>query len=272
MKSKLQSPLLVSIFLILYTLNTSAQDRVFNYTYQSNILNKGVKEIEVWTSVNTGKKDYFREIENRVEYEIGLGSNLQMSFYLNSKQKAFFDNISGEIVMDPTEISISNEWKYKFSDPVANKIGFAGYGEITVATDELEIELKAIFDKKIGNTLHALNLVFEHESETTTVEGKMKTNQAIKYDVNYGASYTLSNKWNLGGELLYRNIYANVDRSVQSAIFAGPCIEYHVDNFWINLSYSPQIAGLRNLEGVKGLNVDEFTKNNFRILFSYWFN
>jgi len=249
-----------------------AQDRVFNYTYQSNVLNKGVKEIEVWTTVNSGKNDYYRELESRVEYEVGLGSNLQMSFYLNSKQKAFYDDITGEIVMDPTEISFSNEWKYKFSDPVANKIGFAGYGEITVATDELEFELKAIFDKKIGNTLHALNLVTEFESETSTVDGKIKTNKAIKYDVNYGASYTFSKKWNLGGEFLYRNIYAYEDKTTQSAIFAGPCLEYHVDNFWINLSYAPQLAGLKNPDGLKGLNVDEFTKNNFRVLFSYWFN
>jgi len=50
--------------------------------------------------------------------------------------------------MDPTEISFSNEWKYKFSDPVADKIGFTGYAEVTVATDELELEFKAILDKK----------------------------------------------------------------------------------------------------------------------------
>jgi len=261
----------ITTVLLLSTMSLMAQDRVFNYTYQSNVLNKGVKEIEVQTSVNTGKEDYYREIETRVEYEVGLGSNLQMSFYLNSKQQASFDNITGEIVMNPSEISISNEWKYKFSDPVANKIGFAGYGEITVATDELELELKAIFDKKIGNTLHALNLVLENEYETSALNGKIKTNLAIKYDVNYGASYTLSKKWNLGGEFLLRNIYFNENKSTQSALFLGPCLEYHIDSFWINLSYSPQIAGLRNPDGIKGLNVDEFTKNNFRVLFSYWF-
>ena len=96
-------------------------------------------------------------------------------------------------------------------------------------------------------------------------------NEALKYDFNYGASYTLSNRWNLGAEFLYQNIYFNKDKSTQSAIFAGPCLEYHIDGFWINLSYSPQIAGLKNPGEIKGLNVDEFTKNNFRVLFSYWF-
>lgn len=45
-------------------MNSYAQDRVFNYTYQSAVLNKGQKELEVWTTVISGKKDYYREIQN----------------------------------------------------------------------------------------------------------------------------------------------------------------------------------------------------------------
>ena len=151
---------LIAGLLFLSTMSLIAQDRLFNYTYQSNVLNKGQKELEVSINILQGKDDYYREIQNRIEYEVGLGSKLQTSFYLNSKQKAGFDAITGEIVMDATEISVSNEWKYKFSDPVADNIGFAGYAEFTVATDELEIELKAIFDKVIGKTTHAANIFF----------------------------------------------------------------------------------------------------------------
>ena len=94
-------------------------------------LNSGQKRIRSLDNITYRKsQDYYREIQNRVEYEVGLGSNLQVAFYLNSKQKAGFDEVTGEIVMEPTEISISNEWKYKISDPVADKIGFAAYGEL----------------------------------------------------------------------------------------------------------------------------------------------
>ena len=79
-----KSSLIVS-FLLISTINLMAQDRIFNYTYQSAVLNKGQKELEVWTTVFSGKEDYYREIQNRVEYEVGLGSNLQVAFYLNSK-------------------------------------------------------------------------------------------------------------------------------------------------------------------------------------------
>ena len=262
---------IITSILFLSAINISAQDRIFNYTYQSNVLNKGQKELEVWTTVLQGKKDYYREIKNRVEYEIGLGSNLQVAFYLNSKQKAFFDDVTGEIVMDPTEISISNEWKYKFSDPVANKIGFAGYFELAVATDEIEIELKAIFDKKIGRTLHAVNLILEPEWETTTENGSVKTETEIKYDFNYAFSYNLNKNWNLGAEIINRNVYIKSDKFTHSALFGGPTIAYCTNKFWINLTAMPQIAGLNKPEESNGLNLDEFTKFETRLIFSYAF-
>jgi hypothetical protein len=262
---------LAFVFLILNTSFVTAQDRIFNYTYQSSVLGKGQKEIEVWTTVLEGKSDYFREIQNRVEYETGLGSNLQMAFYLNTKQKAYFDAITGEIVMNPSEISISNEWKYKFSDAVANTIGFAGYAELTVATDELEFELKAIFDKKIGRTLHAVNLIFEPEWETTTRNGKVETNEAYKYDANYAFSFSLSKNWNLGAEFIDKNIYIKQEQITNAAIFAGPTIAFNTNKFWINFSVLPQVMGLRNPQNTSGLNLDEYTKMDSRLIFSYSF-
>jgi len=260
-------------FLLLITINACllAQDRIFNYTYQSNVLNKGHKELEVWTTILQGKTYYYREIQNRVEYEVGLGSNLQVAFYLNSKQKTSFDETSSEIIMSPTEISFSNEWKYKFSDPVANFIGFAGYGEIAIAGDELEIELKGIFDKKIGRTLHAVNLIFEPEWITTTKNGKNTTNTEIEYDFNYAFSYNLNKKWNLGAEFINRNIYDNENKNTNSALFLGPTISHSTSNFWINISAMPQIYGLTNSSRNSGLNLNEFTKFEIRLLFSYSF-
>ena len=257
--------------LLLSTMSLLAQDRLFNYTYQTIVLSKGVKELEVSINVLSGKTNYYREIQNRVEYEVGLGSKLQTSFYLNSKQKAAFDAITGEIVINPTEISFSNEWKYKFSDPVANRIGFAGYVEFTVATDELEIELKAIFDKIIGKTTHALNLTFEPEWETTTQDGKVVTATELKYDVNYGFSYGINKNWSFGAEIIDRNVYIKNDKFTHSALFAGPTFGYHINKFWANVSVSPQIVGIHNPDKSSGLNAEEFTKMDSRLIFSYSF-
>jgi hypothetical protein len=66
--------------LTITSFTTYAQDRMFTYTYQSNVLNKGQRELEVWNTLRMGKQDYFSRFDNRTEYEIGLGSNLQTSF------------------------------------------------------------------------------------------------------------------------------------------------------------------------------------------------
>jgi len=262
---------LIVSFLFLSTMSLMAQDRIFNYTYQTNVLNKGTKELEVQIGSQDGKENYFRQIKTRVEYEVGLGSNVQTSFYLNSKQKAEFDDVTGEIVMSATEISLSNEWKYKISDPVADPIGFAAYGEFTLATDELEVEVKAIFDKIIGRSTHALNLTLEPEWETSTEDGKLATEFALKYEFDYGYSYNINKSWNLGLEVREVNVYSKADDFTQSALFAGPTVGYNMNNFWINLSFNPQIAGLSNPDSKSGLNVDEFTKYDSRIIFSYTF-
>ncbi len=263
--------ILLSLSLTLTGNALMAQDRIFNYTYQSNVLNKNQKELEVFTTVLSGKKDYFREIQNRVEYEVGLGSNLQTAFYLNTKQKAFFDDITGEVVMNPTEISVSNEWKYKFSDAVADKIGFAAYTEFTLATDEIEIELKAILDKKIGKTLHVINLTFEPEWETTTKDFKATTEMELKYDFNYAFAYNINKNWNIGAEFINKNVFVKADDFTHSALFAGPTLSYANNKFWVNLTALPQINGLKNLDNKKGLNLDEFTKFETRLVFSFAF-
>ncbi len=263
--------IVLASFLLLSTMSLLAQDRVFNYTYQSAVLEKGERELEVSINSFDGKEDYFRELETKIEFEVGLTSKLQTSFYLNTKQQAAFEKMTGEIVLSPSEISISNEWKYKFSDPVANRIGFAGYAEFTIATDELEIEMKAIFDKKIGRMTHAFNATLEPEWETTVIEGKKMVYNNLNYNFNYALCYNINKIWNLGAEIINRNIYVGKDKLTNSALFAGPTLGFNIDKFWINLSFSPQVTGLKNPNNVSGLNLNAYTKTDTKIIFSYSF-
>ena len=96
------------------------QDRIFTYAYQSTVLNKGQREIEIWNTVESGKEDFYRRLRHRVEYEIGLGGNVQTAFYLNIDQK--FEQ--------PVSLGFSTEWKWKLTDPVANAVGLGLYGEL----------------------------------------------------------------------------------------------------------------------------------------------
>ncbi len=264
-----------ALFLSLITCCMTAivwsQDRIFTYTYQSNVLNQTQKELEVWTTVLEGKEDYYRAIQTRVEYEIGLGNQLQVAFYLNTKQTSYLDTANGVIALEPAEISFSNEWKYKFSDAQADEIGFAGYTELTVAADELEWELKAIFDKRIGQTLHALNLIYEPEWKKTVTNGKVATENELKYAMHYGFSYQVTKNWNLGSELLCRSVYFKESKQTHSALFAGPTLAYNKGNFWLNLTAMPQWTNLNHSTVDRPQNLTEFTKWESRLIFSYAF-
>ncbi|HZK68134.1 MAG TPA: hypothetical protein VFC36_00905, partial [Paludibacter sp.] len=72
-----------------------AQDRLFTYTYQSNVLNKGQKEIEVWTTMHNEREKYYRALDHSLEFELGLGSKLQTSFYLNYGYAKGIDTSNG---------------------------------------------------------------------------------------------------------------------------------------------------------------------------------
>ena len=103
--------------------NITAQDRLFTYTYQSGVLNSGQREIEVWNTFRTGRTDYFARLDNRTEFEIGLGKNLQTAFYLNLTSKTNTVDILGvKSFTTGNELSFSNEWKYKILDPLADKM------------------------------------------------------------------------------------------------------------------------------------------------------
>jgi hypothetical protein len=248
-----------------------AQDRVFTYTYQSNVLNKGQKEIEVWTTLATGRQDYYRGLKHNLEFEIGLGGKLQTSFYLNygySKGIATENGI--QILNSENSYSFANEWKLKLSDPVANKFGSALYFETALAPDETAFESKIILDKQSGKFLNAFNLVGEYVIGKAFTENGTKINvenqKEFNLELNYGCSYKINNQWSAGLEAMNQNVFAE-NKLEYSILTAGPVISYSTNGFWVNLGAMPQLA---NLKG-GGRELIEHDGLQVRLLFSYAF-
>ena len=188
----------------------NAQDRVFNYTYQSGVLNKGQKEIEIWSTLASGRTDFYRSIKHRMEYEVGLGGKLQTSFYLNyGYGKSVVEENGIQRLKNDTKYSFSNEWKLKLSDPVANRIGSVLYFEYTLAPDEVELESKIILDKQIGNFTHAFNIVGEYEMGKKFMPNgtRLATENEGELTVvlNYGQSYRIKNNLSVGLEAMNQN-------------------------------------------------------------------
>lgn len=248
--------------------HANAQDRLFTYTYQSGVLNKGQKEIEVWNTLRTGRSDYYSRLDNRTEYEIGLGSRLQTAFYLNltSKTATVADGESKSLSTN-NEISFSNEWKLKLLDPVANPFGMALYGEYSIGSNEYELEGKLIVDKKINKLTVAANAIYELELEPEQEADETEWEKEQKADLNLAFAYSATPRVAVTLENTFRNVIAESEIE-HSALYSGLGISYTQDNFWINFTALPQVSSFKGQTG-NGLNLNEFEKVQFRLLFSY---
>ncbi|MFZ4413516.1 MAG: hypothetical protein ACOYOV_10570 [Bacteroidales bacterium] len=260
---------IVFALLLLTATFSQAQDRLFTYTYQSSVLNKGQKEIEVWTTMLNNRENFYRAFEHRLEFEVGLGSAVQTSFYLNyGYSKGIVSNNNIESIENNNTYSFSNEWKLKLSDPVIHPIGSALYFEYTLGTDESALETKLILDKQIGKTVQAFNIVGEYafingfELNVNKIEIKKETE--INLEFNYAFAYKLNNNLSLGVEIFNKNRYENHELKY-SILSMGPCISYNFEGFWVNLSCLPQISDIRN--GKQELIDNE--KIQTRLCFSY---
>ncbi len=248
--------------------NATAQDRLFTYTYQSTVLGSGQREIEVWNTMRMARAQYFGRLDHRIEYEMGLGHNLQTAFYLNAGYETTLEK--GMLVGRSTGLFFSNEWKWKLADPVASPVGIALYGEIECATDEFALETKLILDKQIGETFHSFNAVAESEWEVVTEAGQVKTEFNLKSEFDYGFAFRLSRRCHIGFEASQRNEW-NPDEGLKySSLNLGPAFSFSMEKFWANLTVLPQLAGFKSVDGLtEGLELAEHEKLEVRLIFSW---
>jgi hypothetical protein len=259
---------IVLFALFLSALTIQAQDRLFTYTYQSTVLNKGQKELEIWNTLRTGRSDFYSRLDNRSEFEIGLGKNIQTAFYLNlTTQTKTLEENSIKSLETENEISFSNEWKWKLLDPVANPFGLALYGEYGIGSKEYELEGKLLIDKKINNFTVAANAIYEAEFKPEFENNKLEWEKETKMDFNLAFAYSFSPKFHLTMENAYRN-FLEEGKLLHSALYSGIGISCIQETFWINFTVLPQILSFKG-ETNNSLNLNEFEKVQFRLIFSY---
>ena len=258
----------VFVIIFLAGIITKAQDRYFARTYTSNVLPKGTIDLEFWHTSRIGHKDqFFHAQDQRLEAEFGLGKNWQTAFYFNRYQKRFSEGPDGTTVSN--EIGFSNEWKWKLSDPVANRIGFALYEEWGIkGGDELELETKLIFDKVVGKSVFAFNATYELEKEFEWVNGKVKSdNWAMPVEFDLAWMYNINKSAGLGFEILNHNDILKRDGWVHSVLFGGPTFIYRSGRWFVIANYLPQWVNLRKTSVAPGNKVlDEHERAEARIL------
>jgi len=270
---------ITALFIFFFNLLSFSQDRMFAYTYQTNVLNKGDFDLEFQNTLSTGKSGAYspyvfgRHLDQRLEYEIGLGKNIQTSFYLNSELFNYADTSSTSLNQE-MKISFSNEWKWKLSDPVANGIGFALYEELEFGGNNFESETKLIFDKRWQKDLVAFNIVYKYEIEkeisriNNVTKGTWVSNSPVELYFAYMHFY--KQQFGMGMELRDNNLITHDEDWKNSVIFGGPAFHASAGRFFVNLSVLPQLINLHKTASAPGnLDLNNFGKIESRIIIGY---
>ncbi|PWT93844.1 MAG: hypothetical protein C5B54_01240 [Acidobacteria bacterium] len=258
-----------------------AQDRVFAYTYQSNVLNKGDFDLEFQNTLRTGKVGAYspyifgQHLDQRLELEFGLGKKVQTAFYFNSELFHYADSSSSDMEQE-LDISFSNEWKWKFADPVANSVGAALYGEIEVGGSNVELEGKLIIDKQFQKDLFAMNLVgrYEVEKEVSRVGNvtKVQRNHNSPLEFDFAYMHFIRPFIGLGAELRNVNDITKENGWMNSVWFVGPAFHATIGKCFVNFSALPQLCNVHKTDSAPGSrDLNDFEATEFRLLVGYSF-
>ena len=218
-----------------------SQDRYFARTYNTTVLPKGNIDLEFWHTSRLGhENEFFHAQDQRMELEFGLGRKFQTAFYFNRYQKTAIDSLGNNATSN--EIGFSNEWKWKLSDPISNRLGSALYGEIGWRGDEIELETKLILDKQIGKNLFAFNLVAEFGNEIKKEKGKTKIElEETPIELDFAYMRNFSTNWGVGLEIVNHNDISKNNGWENSTWHAGPTINYRNNRWFIIANFLPQI-------------------------------
>lgn len=225
-----------------------ASERRFAFTYESSVLAPGEVELEPWTTVRAGRRQFYSAFDQRLEFELGLVPNLQTSLYWNF-------GATSETVRDPVTqelarreefhfSSFSSEWKYKLSDPLADALGSALYFEASYGPKEIELEGKLILDKQSGNLLLAANLSGEQEWELGVGEAESEQ----QYALNLAAGYFVTPSLLAGVEATSLTVVEEGEVE-SSTIYAGPSLAYAAERYWLVAGVAPQLFAPKGESG-----------------------
>ena len=239
-----------------------ADERLFTYTYEADVLPKGGMEFEQWITHRHGKDDgTFSRWDLREELEYGLTPKLTTALYLNTTS-TYSSNVKNHENRNRFEFDgISSEWKYQLLNPNEKPVGLLLYGEGRYSGTEAELEEKIVLQHNFGSkwTL-ALNGTVEQEwkfeDDSTQFEGAI--------ELSGGLAYKINTHWSVGLEGRNHRVLADFQRQTADAWFMGPAIHYGRSAWWATLTVMPQITG--HPETTSGLELDEHERIEARLI------
>jgi Putative MetA-pathway of phenol degradation len=249
--------------LLMSFLAARADERLFTYVQEAEVLPKGGLEFEQWLTHRRGKADgVFARWDFREELEYGLTDRLTAAGYLNFKS-THSEGVSSENG-DKSGIEfegVSTELKYQLLNPNTKPIGLLLYGEATYNGEEFELEEKLVLQKNFGEKwVAAFNVTLEEEWAFTPTD----TEEELALELTAGIAYKLTPHWALGLEGRNVRKFPDFDSEKSSAWFVGPALHYGSSKWWATLTVLPQVSGRPDTRS--GLNLDEHERIEVRLI------
>lgn len=246
---------LMALSAMLAAATAPADERLFTYNYEADVLPKGGKEFEQWVTLKRQKQGrQFTRWDLREEFEYGLTDKLTTALYANMRQV----HDSSKLRQNTFEFhGVSSEWKYQVLNPNDKPLGLLIYGEATGDDTFLELEEKVVLQKNFGEKWVS---VFNG-----TVEQEWKAGEhELALELSAGLAYKLTPHWALGVEALNKRVFPEFASEKHSAYFVGPALHYGAAKWWATLTFLPQIAGRPATNG--GRDLDEFNRFEIRLI------
>ena len=242
-----------------------ADERLFTYVQEAEVLPKGGLEFEQWLTHRRDKADgVFAAWDFREELEYGLTERASLAGYLNFRS-THSEGVTGRSDESSFDFEgISTELKYQLLNPNTKPVGLLLYGEATYNGDEFELEEKLVLQKNFGEKwVAAFNATLEQEWEFTPGD----TEEELKLELTAGVAYKINSHWSVGVEGRNHRVFEpgfNFGNQAANAWFVGPNVHYAQGSWWATLTVLPQVHGSPDTRN--GLELDEHEKIEVRLI------
>ncbi len=256
------------------TPQSSANERVFTYSYEPETIPQGTFEVEQWATWRAGRnstvgQDNYHRFQFRTELEYGVTDNYTASLYVNEQYETFRDPATHKTTKDFSWTGLSLENKYMVLNPATKPVGLSLYLEPTYDGENFELEQKIILGQRHGDWKWALNLTHatEWEDDFRETEGEI--------EISAGLSYSITKHWSIGLEARNHNELPEYEKWENSALYIGPVINYRHEKWWATLTVMPQVWGEtfhgENPDGNRSLELEGHERWNTRLIVGFSF-
>lgn len=213
-------------------------DRKFAFSYEATTTPPGEVEYEqfvTWKKSKATDSDFDR-IDVRHEIEFGLTDRLQMGIYVADWRYQDGESVSNNRV-EYRDTAL--EFIYNLTNPVADPIGLALYGEVKLGDQLFELEGKIILQKDMGPWTVAYNATIEAEWEGSDYE-----EDKGEFAQTVGVSYQVSPRLSAGVELLHEVEFDDWEETGRNVMYVGPNMSYRRKGWFVTVAPLFQVSDI----------------------------